>query len=131
MDSVFKCVVSGMIRQEDVHYYHCRMITGKLFIVKHALVEDDLICSCNRFLNFGLPCSHLFLVLRILGFDSLPDKYIIARWLKKSSLKPTFLINDAFVKAAVDIAEKKSLVLELICEMHSYEIGRASCRERV
>lgn len=117
-DSVFNCVITGFIKEGDIHYYHVRLSCGKVITVNHSTSSDDLLCSCNKFLNVGLPCSHMFTVLRTIGSDFLPEKYINARWTKKSSLKPTFIINDVVVKEAVEMDEKKTLVSELLSEMH-------------
>ncbi|KAJ0926025.1 putative transcription factor interactor and regulator CCHC(Zn) family [Helianthus annuus] len=46
------------------------------------ICEEDVTikCNCNRFEQFGLLCSHIFCVLRILDVREFPKQYILRRW---------------------------------------------------
>ncbi|XP_021971867.1 protein FAR1-RELATED SEQUENCE 5-like [Helianthus annuus] len=48
--------------------------------------EEDVTvkCSCNRFEQFGLLCSHVFCVLRILDVREFPRQYILRRWTREA-----------------------------------------------
>ncbi|XP_021975094.1 protein FAR1-RELATED SEQUENCE 3-like [Helianthus annuus] len=48
--------------------------------------EEDVTvkCICNRFEQFGLLCSHIFCVLRILDVREFPKQYILRRWTREA-----------------------------------------------
>ncbi|XP_035837222.1 protein FAR1-RELATED SEQUENCE 9-like [Helianthus annuus] len=48
--------------------------------------EEDVTvkCNCNRFEQFGLLCSYIFCVLRILDVREFPKQYILRRWTRKA-----------------------------------------------
>ncbi|XP_035834134.1 protein FAR1-RELATED SEQUENCE 5-like [Helianthus annuus] len=48
--------------------------------------EDDmtLYCTCKRFEQFGLLCSHIFCVLRMLDIREFPQRYILRRWTREA-----------------------------------------------
>ncbi|XP_022040932.1 protein FAR1-RELATED SEQUENCE 5-like [Helianthus annuus] len=48
--------------------------------------EEDVTvkCNCNRFEQFGLLCSHIFCVLRILDVREFPKQYILRRWTREA-----------------------------------------------
>ncbi|XP_022026155.1 protein FAR1-RELATED SEQUENCE 5-like [Helianthus annuus] len=48
--------------------------------------EEDVTvkCICNRFEQFGLLCSHIFCMLRILDIREFPKQYILRRWTRES-----------------------------------------------
>ncbi|XP_021990970.1 protein FAR1-RELATED SEQUENCE 5-like [Helianthus annuus] len=48
--------------------------------------EDDMTvyCTCKRFEHFGLLCSHIFCVLRMLDIREFPQRYILRRWTREA-----------------------------------------------
>ncbi|KAJ0619731.1 putative transcription factor interactor and regulator CCHC(Zn) family [Helianthus annuus] len=48
--------------------------------------EDDMTvyCTCKGFEQFGLLCSHIFCVLRMLDIREFPQRYILRRWTRKA-----------------------------------------------
>ncbi|KAJ0617041.1 putative transcription factor interactor and regulator CCHC(Zn) family [Helianthus annuus] len=48
--------------------------------------EEDVTvkCICNRFEQFGLLCSHIFCVLRVLDIREFPKQYILRRWTREA-----------------------------------------------
>ncbi|XP_021974693.1 protein FAR1-RELATED SEQUENCE 5-like [Helianthus annuus] len=50
--------------------------------------EDDMTvyCTCKRFEQFGLLCSHIFCVLRMLDIREFPQRYILRRWTREAVL---------------------------------------------
>ncbi|XP_021990988.1 protein FAR1-RELATED SEQUENCE 5-like [Helianthus annuus] len=48
--------------------------------------EDDMTvyCTCKRFEQFGLLCSHIFCVLRMLDIREFPQRYILRRWTREA-----------------------------------------------
>ncbi|XP_073526480.1 uncharacterized protein [Phyllobates terribilis] len=122
LSSAYDCALVNITKDDDVHHYHVRALFGKVFVVDYLEATNDLKCSCNRFLQIGLPCCHMILVLRCVGNPlevTLPDKYILPRWTKSSTLKPIFEIDALVFKEVVDLDEKRRLVHEVMSEMHS------------
>ena len=118
--SVFYCVVSDFKKDGDDHCYHVRSIEANEYVVIHSISTEDLSCSCNKFMRVGLLCSHLFTVLRTIGKQTVPEKYVLPRWTKKRTLKPVFEIDDSVFKIGVELDERKLLVSELMSEMHTF-----------
>ncbi|XP_022004626.1 protein FAR1-RELATED SEQUENCE 5-like [Helianthus annuus] len=48
--------------------------------------EDDMTvyCTCKRFEQFGLLCSHIFCVLWMLDISEFPQRYILRRWTREA-----------------------------------------------
>ncbi|XP_057793050.1 protein FAR1-RELATED SEQUENCE 5-like [Salvia miltiorrhiza] len=65
------------------------------FIVRHIHDEDYLVCNCKLFIRKGTICKHIFLVLKNMKFDKIPQKYIVKRWCKYSVIYPG---EDQFVQ---------------------------------
>ncbi|KAK1324743.1 hypothetical protein QJS10_CPA01g02025 [Acorus calamus] len=42
--------------------------------------NKEIICSCKKFENEGIPCSHIIVVLRNNCIDCLPENLILKRW---------------------------------------------------
>ncbi|XP_021985259.1 protein FAR1-RELATED SEQUENCE 3-like [Helianthus annuus] len=60
--------------------------------------EEDVTvkCICNRFEQFGLLCSHIFCVLRILDVRKFPKQYILRRWTREAvpNTSPGSILTD-------------------------------------
>ncbi|XP_076881591.1 protein FAR1-RELATED SEQUENCE 5-like [Bidens hawaiensis] len=54
------------------------------FEVMYRGADQIISCSCKRFEFFGLPCRHIFYVLRISFVTEFPKKYIVRRWRKEA-----------------------------------------------
>ena len=119
-EAAYDCGFSNFEINGDVHHIHVTSRSGKVHIVKHFKSSSDFLCSCNKFMNDGLPCSHLFFVFRSIHMDELPEKFIIPRWTKKSTLKPTFKIDDSVYTQGSLLDERKALSNELFSEMHEF-----------
>ena len=71
---------------------------------------EEFVCMCNKFLNMGIPCSHMFLVFKNIGLKKVPPRYVKNRWTKKTILTPTFEIDGAIVEKSEKMDEEKNLV---------------------
>ncbi|KAJ4771169.1 Protein FAR1-RELATED SEQUENCE 11 [Rhynchospora pubera] len=68
------------------------------YLVRHRLqpaggqvvmcVGSDLQCSCKEFESSGILCRHALRVLSLKNCFTLPDKYLLMRWRRESSLFP-------------------------------------------
>ncbi|XP_022040195.1 protein FAR1-RELATED SEQUENCE 5-like [Helianthus annuus] len=69
-----------------------RIFTRTIFLTsswRYKMVmmrEDDMTvyCTCKRFEQFGLLCSHIFCVLRMLDIREFPQRYILRRWTREA-----------------------------------------------
>ncbi|XP_022024865.1 protein FAR1-RELATED SEQUENCE 5-like [Helianthus annuus] len=60
----------------DTRYTNPTLESGVMIREEDVTVK----CNCNRFEQFGLLCSHIFCVLRILDVREFPKQYILRRW---------------------------------------------------
>ncbi|KAH9779917.1 protein FAR1-RELATED SEQUENCE 5 [Citrus sinensis] len=47
---------------------------------------DNVSCDCLMIETLGIPCSHMFAVMKVENVDSIPHSMILARWTKKAKL---------------------------------------------
>jgi len=92
--SVFSCSIEDIAK--DSNDFHLYTVTGSkdiTYTVRVVLPDEDIKCSCNKFGKTDLPCRHMFLVMKSMGIDRLPDKFINPRWTKEAMLKSVFEIE--------------------------------------
>ncbi|KAK1267431.1 hypothetical protein QJS04_geneDACA016864 [Acorus gramineus] len=75
---------------------------GQVYIVKRAgdstkvrkvfynLSSHEIACSCKKFENEGIPCSHILVVLRNNFIDCLPENLILQRWTVTAKAKTVY-----------------------------------------
>ncbi|XP_021975242.1 protein FAR1-RELATED SEQUENCE 5-like [Helianthus annuus] len=54
------------------------------FEVMMREADMTVYCTCKRFEQFGLLCSHIFCVLRMLDIREFPQRYILRRWTREA-----------------------------------------------
>ncbi|KAK1258001.1 hypothetical protein QJS04_geneDACA012747 [Acorus gramineus] len=54
--------------------------TGHFREVSFNPSNQEIICSCKKFENEGIPCCHIIVVLRNNFIDCLPENLILQRW---------------------------------------------------
>ncbi|KAH9802306.1 protein FAR1-RELATED SEQUENCE [Citrus sinensis] len=52
--------------------------------VIHNLQENHIQCSCQMMESVGLPCRHMFHVLKVEQIEKIPDNMVLRRWTKKA-----------------------------------------------
>jgi len=118
--SVYFCQYISCEKEGDDWSFTIRAGDGSHFITKHATLRDEFSCSCNKFVQVGFPCSHMFTLFRNINLRSLPDKCILPRWTKQASMKPVYDVNEEIQKEGIDLDEKLVIKSELLNELHSY-----------
>ena len=66
-----------------------------------------------------LPCRHMFLVMKSMGIDRLPDKFINPRWTKEAMLKSVFEIDGSLYEKCAQNDERKMILHQLMSEFHT------------
>ncbi|XP_020590354.1 protein FAR1-RELATED SEQUENCE 11-like isoform X2 [Phalaenopsis equestris] len=66
---------------------HRLMIEGGHF-VRCIQPDDEIQCSCQEFESSGILCRHILRVLSLKNYFMLPDRYLLIRWRRESSLFP-------------------------------------------
>ncbi|XP_057775121.1 protein FAR1-RELATED SEQUENCE 5-like [Salvia miltiorrhiza] len=82
------CAMRKMFSDGDDIIYEIEDKLDGLFTVCRLHPHDDVVCSCKLFTRKGIPCMHMFLVFRNMNLDTIPHKYVAARWCKYSILCP-------------------------------------------
>ncbi|KAK1280247.1 hypothetical protein QJS04_geneDACA014930 [Acorus gramineus] len=67
---------------EDVQVHIVKKLgdSGHFREVSFNPSNQEIICSCKKFENEGIPCSHIVVVLRNNFIDCLPENLILERW---------------------------------------------------
>ena len=52
--------------------------------VIHNLQENHIQCSCQIMESVGLPCRHMFHVLKVEQIEKIPDNMVFRRWTRKA-----------------------------------------------
>ena len=61
-EAAFRCGFSNFEKNGDVNHIYVTSSGDKEYIVKHNKSLNEFSCSCNKFMNTGLPCAHIFLL---------------------------------------------------------------------
>ncbi|XP_021991425.1 uncharacterized protein LOC110888194 [Helianthus annuus] len=71
-------------RSESENHFFGKISNPKCTLV--MIREEDVTVKCNhnRFEQFGLLCSHIVCVLRILDVREFPKQYILRRWMREA-----------------------------------------------
>lgn len=74
--------VVSMDTSERYNLYNlCKYSSGQCqYEVTHHLRDDHLNCSCDQFQTDGIPCHHLFAVIKHLNMEQLPPSLIKRRF---------------------------------------------------
>ncbi|XP_057811310.1 protein FAR1-RELATED SEQUENCE 1-like [Salvia miltiorrhiza] len=129
IEALNRCCIKSMDTGHAEHKYFVDDRSSGVFFVAHNMVDDTIVCSCKKFVKVGLVCRHMFVVMHNIGLKSIPQKYIVGRWLKdagasvitsdgrKAQNKP--LVSEAF--RCIAIAEgNESLTESLLNELKSW-----------
>ncbi|XP_057775436.1 protein FAR1-RELATED SEQUENCE 5-like [Salvia miltiorrhiza] len=81
IEALNRCCIKSMDTGHAEHKYFVDRSSG-VFFVAHNTVDDTIVCSCKKFVKVGLVCRHMFVVMHNIGLKSIPQKYIVGRWLK-------------------------------------------------
>ncbi|CAH9062579.1 unnamed protein product [Cuscuta europaea] len=115
----FSCRVTSLRENEDCLEYLISDERGLRFTVHCKSDATNLTCSCKYFLRLGLVCRHMFVVLKDFKSECIPADLLNTRWFKKGCIKPLFDIGDAVVQQSAALEEKKFVVNQLWCDIHS------------
>ncbi|XP_062080758.1 protein FAR1-RELATED SEQUENCE 5-like [Humulus lupulus] len=55
-------------------------------LVRQRIPDKHLICECMLFTSCGIPCSHMFAIMKFLQITEIPKSLIAIRWLKTDFL---------------------------------------------
>ncbi|XP_039144108.1 protein FAR1-RELATED SEQUENCE 11-like [Dioscorea cayenensis subsp. rotundata] len=116
--------------------------SGDSYIIRHHLKSDgghlvnwiplneEIHCSCKGFESSGIPCRHALRVLSLKNFFSVPEKYLLVRWCKESSLFPKSngykYRSQALCSLASIIVQEASITKDRF-RLHTVAFGQASC----
>ncbi|KAH6797045.1 hypothetical protein C2S52_021599 [Perilla frutescens var. hirtella] len=80
----FKCRLMSIVHDERQLVYEVNDGCYGIFQVRYDRDENTVVCSCAKFVRKGLLCCHIFIILKDLSFDRIPDKYMLSRWRRTS-----------------------------------------------
>ncbi|KAL6210657.1 hypothetical protein ACLB2K_015889 [Fragaria x ananassa] len=69
-------------RQQYVHevvYYHGRLTTDEEAL-EEAVLPPIMVCTCNMFQYKGVPCRHMFMLMKQENMSKIPRSLIMKRW---------------------------------------------------
>ncbi|XP_022018854.1 protein FAR1-RELATED SEQUENCE 7-like [Helianthus annuus] len=97
--------------------------SGKIWVM---IREDDMTmyCTCKRFEQFGLLCSHIFCVLRMLDIREFPQCYILRRWTRE-------VVPNSALGAILGINECEDRYNEVNCVVHESTYSTESVINRL
>ncbi|XP_057793198.1 protein FAR1-RELATED SEQUENCE 5-like [Salvia miltiorrhiza] len=86
--AMIRCVIRKMYSEEDDDIYVVADNVDGVFTVRHVKSQEYISCNCNHFITKGQICKHMFVVLKNLSMDTIPEKYLVKRWCKFSIMCP-------------------------------------------
>ncbi|KAL6211979.1 hypothetical protein ACLB2K_017202 [Fragaria x ananassa] len=73
-------------RQQYVHevvYYHGRLTTDEEAL-EEAVLPPIMVCTCNMFQYKGVPCRHMFMLMKQENMSKIPRSLIMKRWTRNA-----------------------------------------------
>jgi len=75
--------------------------------VSFDLEKNSICCSCRKFENFGILCSHCLRVFIHMNIKSVPEQYILKRWTKLARSEPIPIVGVSDVIEDVDLSPEE------------------------
>ncbi|PKA56056.1 Protein FAR1-like sequence 5 [Apostasia shenzhenica] len=79
---VYSCGEIGRLSEYEV----TNKEKPKAQFVRFDSLDGTVICSCKKFLSFGIQCCHVLKVLDFRNIKELPQQYILKRWRKDAKM---------------------------------------------
>ncbi|KAM5585607.1 protein FAR1-RELATED SEQUENCE 5 [Rosa sericea] len=104
------------------------------WIVSYQPDESNptLVCSCKLFESDGIPCCHIFAVMKFEMLTTFPESLVNKRWTKEATVKTAISSSGLVSNMSVQIARYGELMAQCakICHIASYsEEGYNEIRE--
>ncbi|KAH6767225.1 hypothetical protein C2S52_018208 [Perilla frutescens var. hirtella] len=117
--SCFKCSVISIKETDIGTVYDIDDRSKVVSTICHNIGEDTITCSCKKFVMYRLLCSHVFVLLKHLKLEAIPDKYVVARWTKDAYLKSVIDDGGDILDGCADLEDNKRVMNLLISEFYS------------
>ncbi|CAK8569614.1 unnamed protein product [Lathyrus sativus] len=85
------CGIENKKEQDGIeifHIYDNGKVNSKLKEMVYNLSDHNANGSCKMFQTEGIPCKHIFCILKGKFLNKIPSKYLVNRWTKFANRKP-------------------------------------------
>ncbi|KAH6784026.1 hypothetical protein C2S52_008985 [Perilla frutescens var. hirtella] len=113
----FKCRIMSITKNEHQLFYDVNDGDG-IFQVVYDSVEETVVCSCSKFVREGLLCCHIYILLKDLNVDRIPDKYVVRRWTRSCFDSVNGCLTD-LVSSCAAVDENKIKINICISEFYA------------
>ncbi|KAK9675765.1 hypothetical protein RND81_11G029400 [Saponaria officinalis] len=113
----FSCGIESINQEATEHISVMDPDKKKVFVVDFNSEREKLECSCRKFERHGILCRHALLILKDMGFDKVPDKYMISRWSKLATCRPIFNVDETLLNDCKSLDVTKNRISELWSDM--------------
>ncbi|KAH6760153.1 hypothetical protein C2S51_017102 [Perilla frutescens var. frutescens] len=113
----FKCRIMSITKNEPQLFYDVND-GDEIFQVVYDSVEEIVVCSCSKFVREGLLCCHIYILLKDLNVDRIPDKYVVRRWTRSCFDSVNGCLTD-LVSSCVAADENKMKINTCISEFYA------------
>ncbi|KAH6784018.1 hypothetical protein C2S52_008977 [Perilla frutescens var. hirtella] len=115
----FKCRLMSIVHDERQLVYEVNDGCDGIFQVRYERDENTVVCSCAKFVRKGLLCCHIFIILKDLSFDRIPDKYVLCRWRRTSYFDAGNGGSSDLVNHCVGLEDNKLMINTCISEFYA------------
>ncbi|KAH9658486.1 protein FAR1-RELATED SEQUENCE [Citrus sinensis] len=91
--------------------------------VIHNLQENHIQCSCQMMESIGLPCRHMFHILKVEQIEKIRDNMVLRRWTKKAKEHKTYRTTKLEVDTDVSEVARFS-ALSAACNKMCYNAAK-------
>ncbi|KAH6825851.1 hypothetical protein C2S53_017814 [Perilla frutescens var. hirtella] len=114
----FKYRIMSITKNEPQLFYDVND-GDEIFQVVYDSVEETVVCSCSKFVQEGLMCCHIYILLKDLNIDRIPDKYVVRRWTRSCFDSVNGCLTD-LVSSCAAVDENKMKINTCISEFYAY-----------
>ncbi|PNT65584.1 hypothetical protein BRADI_4g44732v3 [Brachypodium distachyon] len=140
----------GLALYESGQYLLDELEPGKLYLARHTRAvakekwckvvfhvrvdrsSEEFDCECGYFEHAGMLCCHTLKVMVHLGYESIPDRYVLKRWTKDArDILPPNLVRYQKDRGVPNCSSYRHSSLQLTClEVNALGDANMQCYEK-
>ncbi|XP_020245299.1 protein FAR1-RELATED SEQUENCE 5-like [Asparagus officinalis] len=110
MSSCYDMSINSISEQDGVKIFSIKdkKRHGKIFEVKHVVLNNDLQCTCTMFEKIGIVCRHGFFALNQADVTKIPRHLVVNRWTKGAEMRHSLQFKEISEQCnAIEVTNRK------------------------
>ncbi|XP_020245382.1 protein FAR1-RELATED SEQUENCE 1-like [Asparagus officinalis] len=110
MSSYYDMSINSISEQDGVKIFSIKdkKRHGKIFKVKHAVLNNDVQCTCMMFEKMGMVCRHGFFTPNQADVTKIPRHLVVNRWTKGAEMRHSLQFKEISEQCnAIEVTNRK------------------------